>query len=119
MYVSTCTQVWELLKQHRYEQGIALSKSALKAGDPWAGMALAQAGLQLLHAMRVSEAFAALEQCPLDAWQPAQILPLFPTITARWLHEAPQPKTYWGLHGSGPPKSEYVHVIACFCCIMA
>ena len=109
-----CSQVWELLKQRRYAPAIALAKSAL--GSPpspsasgehqWAGLALAQAGLLLLNSMRITEAIDALENCPLTAWQPAQLLPMFPESMVRWLGEAPPPKAYWGLHGPGPLQSK-------------
>jgi hypothetical protein len=74
---------------------------------------MAQAGLLLLHSMRIAEAVQALEACPLTAWQPAQLLPLFPEAMARWLSEAPPPKAYWGLHGPGPlqSKSEFIRAL--------
>ena len=56
--------------------------------------------------MRPAEAAETLEACPLEAWQPAQLLQLFPEAMARWLHEAPPPRAYWGLHGPGPLQSE-------------
>ena len=100
-------QVWELLRQRQYPQAIEIALSALPSA-PWAGPALAQAGLLLLHDMRAAEAVEALAACPLEAWQPAQLLPLFPEVAVRWLPEAPPAQPYWGLHGPGPLQSERI-----------
>ncbi|GAX74850.1 hypothetical protein CEUSTIGMA_g2296.t1 [Chlamydomonas eustigma] len=105
-------QVWELLRVRRYPQAISLALSCLRkssqvvAGEgippaayPWAGPALAQAGLLLLYEMRTAEAMEVFEACPVSAWQPAQLLPLYPEVATRWLEGLPSPMAYWGLHG--------------------
>lgn len=98
--------MWELLKQHRYHQAILLTRSAMAAKEAWAGPAMAQAGLLLLRAMRVPEAMEAFASCEEDTWQPASLLALFPSVTGRWLADAPPAKPYWGLHGPGPLQSK-------------
>lgn len=75
---------------------------------PWTDAALAQAGLLLLLDCDFERAFGVLERCPPAAFQPAQLLELFPAHARRWAGGGgggggPLPRrSYWGLHGAGP-----------------
>ncbi|GFR48496.1 hypothetical protein Agub_g10395, partial [Astrephomene gubernaculifera] len=73
-----------------------------RAGEEWADVALAQAGLLLLQELRCEDALAALEEAGPATFQPAQLLPLFPATARRWAPERlPAGRSYWGLHGGG------------------
>ena len=45
---------------------------------------------------------AVLPRCSLSMFQPMELFPLFPTITAPWADQPPH-KQYWGLHPPLPP----------------
>ena len=55
---------------------------------------------------RFEEAFSVLAQLPPSAFQPAQIMHLFPSTCARWLPGMPQ-RPLWGLHGSLPGNGRF------------
>ena len=43
-----------------------------------------------------------LPQCSLSLFQPMELFPLFPTVTAPWADQLPR-KQYWGMHRPLPP----------------
>lgn len=45
---------------------------------------------------------AILPRCSLSLFQPMELFPLFPTVTAPWADQLPR-KQYWGLHPALPP----------------
>lgn len=47
--------------------------------------------------LRFEEAMRILPQCSLSLFQPMELFPLFPSITAPWADQLPR-KGYWGLH---------------------
>ena len=51
---------------------------------------------------RFEDAMAILPRCSLSLFQPMELFPLFPTITAAWADQQPR-KQYWGLHPPLPP----------------
>jgi len=93
--------------------GLSAAAAAAAAGSTqqqqqqqphWTEVALAQAGLLLLFDCDFDRAFAAFDRCAPGAFQPAQLLELFPQHTARWAGALPR-RAYWGLHGHGPLPS--------------
>ena len=93
-------------------EGLLTSPRTSQAGavgtappPPWVEAALAQAGLLLLLDCDFDAAFACLARCPPPAFQPAQLLDLFPEHGQRLVATAgdgvPR-RAYWGLHGHGP-----------------
>lgn len=45
---------------------------------------------------------AVLPRCSLSLFQPMELFPLFPTVTAPWADQLPR-KQHWGLHPALPP----------------
>ena len=47
--------------------------------------------------LKFDEAMRNLLRCSLSLFQPVELFPLFPTVTAPWADQVPT-KQYWGLH---------------------
>lgn len=47
--------------------------------------------------LRFEDSMRLLPQCSLSLFQPMELFPLFPSVTARWADELPR-KQYWGMH---------------------
>jgi len=52
--------------------------------------------------LRFEDAMRILPQCSLSLFQPMELFPLFPSITAPWADQLPR-KGYWGMHRPLPP----------------
>jgi hypothetical protein len=87
-------------QQHPQQQHPQQQQQQQQQQPGWTDTALAQAGLLLLLDCDFDRAFAALDRCHPAAFQPAQLLDLFPHHGQRWLGAAPR-RAYWGLHGHG------------------
>ncbi|KAL3142970.1 hypothetical protein ABBQ38_003253 [Trebouxia sp. C0009 RCD-2024] len=95
-------QAKDLLRAGQYEQALNLAGICAADGAPWAETAFAQTALLLLHEARFEDAMAVLPRCSLSMFQPMELFPLFPIITAPWADQLPH-KQYWGLHPPLPP----------------
>eukprot|EP00198_Chlamydomonas_reinhardtii_P002350 XP_001691686.1 hypothetical protein CHLREDRAFT_145137 [Chlamydomonas reinhardtii] len=76
--VAADVQARELLKRKRFDAALALIRACRRAGEDWADGALAQAGLLMMQELRCEDALSALEEVGPAAFQPAQLMPLFP-----------------------------------------
>ncbi len=47
--------------------------------------------------LRFEDAMRILPQCSLSLFQPMELFPLFPSVTAPWADQLPR-KGYWGMH---------------------
>lgn len=90
-------QAKDLLRAGQYEQALNLANVCAADGAPWAETAFAQTALMLLHELRFEDAMRILPQCSLSLFQPMELFPLFPSITAPWADQLPR-KGYWGMH---------------------
>ncbi len=52
--------------------------------------------------LRFEDAMRILPQCSLSLFQPMELFPLFPSVTAPWVDQLPR-KGYWGMHRPLPP----------------
>jgi len=52
--------------------------------------------------LRFEDAMRILPQCSLSLFQPMELFPLFPSVTAPWADQLPR-KGYWGMHRPLPP----------------